>query len=131
MDRNRFELLLDAYGADMRRWPANERAAAASFAAQEGAAEALLEARQLDAALDAVLGQEAPSSELSARILARRPQGWPLDRRALMALAACAVLGLLLGFGGGQLAPAPDNQGAAFFAMAFEAPPAFAIEDEG
>ena len=29
------------------------------------------------------------------------------DRRAMLALAACAVFGVVLGYGGGLLAPAP------------------------
>lgn len=124
MDRTRFETLLDAYGADFSRWPAHERAAAAVFAAQNGAevAAALDEARRLDAALEQA--RAVPdTSALAARVLAMAPkraaQGF--DRRALMALAACAVFGMLVGYGGGLLAPPPIEDDA-YFAMAFEAP---------
>lgn len=131
MDRERFEALLDAYGADFHRWPAETRAAAASYAAQSADAAALLdEARKLDAVLDTARATPAPSPDLVARILAQapRPQRAAFDRRAMFALAACAVFGVVLGYGGGLLAPpAPEDD--SYFAMAFEAP--FAFEDEG
>ncbi|MBL8545651.1 MAG: hypothetical protein JNL81_04260 [Hyphomonadaceae bacterium] len=131
MDRERFVALLDAYGADFRRWPAEARAAAAAFAAQNADVEALLaEARGLDAVLGLVRDQGAPSGELTARILSRIPrtQRPAFDRRALFALAACAVFGVVLGYGGGLLAPTPTEDDV-YFSMAFEAPSAF--EDEG
>ncbi|MGD9979845.1 MAG: hypothetical protein AB7H66_15515 [Hyphomonadaceae bacterium] len=130
MDRERFEHLLDAYGADFRRWPAETRAAAAAYAAQNAdAAAPIAEARALDERLDAVRAAPAPSPALAARILAQAPRvARAFDRRAVMALAACAVFGLLLGYGGGLLAPAPLEDDA-YFTMAFEAP--FAFEDEG
>ena len=131
MDRERFAYLLDAYGGDFDRWPAEARASAAAFAAQDAEAAALLsEARALDAALDAGRESVAPSPGLAARILAQAPQLQPrgFDRRALIALAACAVFGVVLGYGGGLLAPAPAEDDA-YFIMAFEAP--FGLEDEG
>lgn len=131
MDRERFEALLDAYGADFRRWPAEMRAAAATYAAQNADAVALLEeARKLDAALDMVRAVPALSADLAARILAQAPQAprAAFDRRTMFALAACAVFGVVLGYGGGLLAPsAPEDD--SYFTMAFEAPLAF--EDEG
>lgn len=131
MDRERFVRLLDAYGADFRRWPAETRAAAATFAAQDADAAALLaEARKLDAVLDTGRDNTQPSADLAARILAQAPrvQRPAFDRRAMLALAACAVFGVVLGYGGGLLAPAPMEDDA-YFSMAFEAPAAF--EDEG
>lgn len=131
MDRERFVALLDAYGADFRRWPAETRALAAAYAAQDTEAAALVsEARQLDAALDAGRTDSAPSAGLVSRILAQAPrvQRPAFDRRAMFALAACAVFGVVLGYGGGLLAPPPAEDDA-YFAMAFEAPLAF--EDEG
>ncbi|MGD9966953.1 MAG: hypothetical protein AB7T59_10560 [Hyphomonadaceae bacterium] len=130
MDRERFDQLLEAYGADFRRWPADARGAAVAFAAQHPETASLLEeARGLDRALDASLGDVAPSPDLTARILARAPRrARTFDRRALLALAACAAFGMVLGFGGGLLAPAPIED-ESFFSMAFEAP--FALEDEG
>lgn len=131
MDRERFANLLDAYGADFRRWPAEARAQAAAYAAQNADAAALIaEARTLDAVLDAARDGLRPSADLAARILASAPrvQRPGFDRRAMFALAACAVFGVLIGYGGGMLAPAPVEDDS-YFSMAFEAPSAF--EDEG
>lgn len=131
MDRERFAELLDAYGADFRRWPSEASAGAAAFVAEDAQAAALVaEARKLDAMLDLARDTGAPSAELSERILAFAPrvQRPAFDRRAMFALAACAVFGVVLGYGGGLLAPAPLDDDA-YFSMAFEAPSAF--EDEG
>lgn len=134
MDRERFQHLLDAYGADFRRWPDGERAAAAAFALQYGRdMPELAEARALDQALELGRG-EAPAypEALAARILAKAPQApnWALDRRAMFALAACAVFGVVLGFGGGMFAPPAVDQ-EAYYAMALEGPAVFAFGDEG
>lgn len=131
MDRERFATLLDAYGSDFRRWPADTRAAAAAYSAQNADAAALLaEARKLDAVLESARENAQPSADLAARILASAPQAQrpAFDRRAMFALAACAVFGVLIGYGGGLLAPAPVEDDS-YFSMAFEAPSAF--EDEG
>ena len=130
MDRERFDHLLAAYGGDFRRWPEEDRAAAAAFAAKNpDMAASLKEAHALDRALDQARGELVDTSALAARLLAQAPRQAPwLDRRAMLALAACAVFGLVLGYGGGRLAPAADADDA-FFAAAFEAP--FAIGDEG
>jgi len=131
MDRERFANLLDAYGADFRRWPADARAAAAVFAAQDAEAVALVaEARRLDTVLESARGEAPVSHDLAARILAGAPhaQRPAFDRRAFLALAACAVFGVVIGYGGGMLAPAPTEDDS-YFSMAFEAPSAF--EDEG
>lgn len=130
MDRERFAYLLDAYGADFRRWPAEVRAQAAAFAAQDAEAAALIgEARKLDAVLDGARDEAGPSADLAARILAAAPRAQrpAFDRRAMLALAACAVFGVLIGYGGGLLAPAPAEDDS-YFSMAFEAP---SFEDEG
>ena len=129
MDRARFQVLLDAYGADVGRWPAEECAAAEAFMAQHGAdlRDAHREAREIDAMLAHALITSG-SAALTARILAAAPQRVEgFDRRALLALAACAVFGVVLGYGGGLLAPAPLEDDS-YFAMAFEAPMA---GDEG
>ncbi len=131
MDRERFAHLLDAYGGDFNRWPPEARALAARFAAQDAQAAAMLAAAlSLDTALDAGRESVTPSPDLAARILAQAPrrQRGALDRRALIALAACAVFGVVLGSGGCLLAPAPEEDDA-YFTMAFEAPCGF--EDEG
>ncbi|MEZ5957945.1 MAG: hypothetical protein R3C27_12120 [Hyphomonadaceae bacterium] len=131
MDRERFASLLDAYGAEFRRWPAETRADAAAFAAQDAEAAALMaDARRLDAVLDAARETVAPSSDLAGRILAFAPRVLrpAFDRRAMLALAACAVFGVVIGYGGGLMAP-PPLEDDTYFSMAFEAPLMF--EDEG
>ena len=132
MDRTRFDQLLEAYGADFMRWPASERAAGAAYAAAhaEEVAEVVRQARALDAALDAMREAAPDVSAVSARVLAAAPRSQAgFDRRAGWALAACAVFGVLLGYGGGMLAPASaaDDE---YFSIAFEAPFA-APGDEG
>ena len=125
MDRTRFEHLLSAYGGDFRRWPNHERAPAVAFAAQAGEAIAPLlgGARALDAVLDQARVIDGDSAALAARILAAvpKPQRRAMDMRAVMALAACAVFGVALGYGGGLLAP-PADGAEDYFAMAFETP---------
>jgi hypothetical protein len=127
MDRERFEVLLDAYGADFQRWPADARAAGEAFAAANGDAAALLrDAATLDRALD--LAADTPdASALASRILASAPRRRAaFDTRAALALAACAVFGIVLGYGGGMLAPLAD-QDDGYFTAAFEAP----FDDDG
>jgi hypothetical protein len=127
MDRERFEVLLDAYGTDFRRWPANARAAGEAFAAQDaGAAASLREAQALDRALDLV-ANTPNTSALVSRILAAAPRRRAgFETRAALALAACAVFGIVLGYGGGMLAPLAD-QDDGYFTAAFEAP----FDDDG
>jgi hypothetical protein len=131
MDRERFEQLLAAYGADIRRWPEDERAGAEALAAAhaDDLAAALAEARALDDALDLAREPAADAPLLAKRVLrsAPHPQLWALDRRAAVALAACAAFGVVIGYGGGLLAP-PTDRDDAYFAMVFEA---FGAEDEG
>jgi hypothetical protein len=83
MDRERFAALVDAFGADFRRWPEAERDAARAFrAAQPAVCEALLaEAAGLDAALDEIAALQ-PSAALRERILASAPR----TRRPLISL---------------------------------------------
>ncbi|MBX3430769.1 MAG: hypothetical protein KF779_14390 [Hyphomonadaceae bacterium] len=132
MNRERFAELLAAYGADFRRWPAETRADAATFAAQDAEASALIaEARELDSLLDEARSMPTPSADLAERILASAPrmQRPSFDRRAVLALAACAVFGVVIGYSGGLLAPPAVAEDDGYFSMAFEAPTAF--EDEG
>lgn len=123
MDRARFEALLAAYGADVNRWPDGERADAQAFVVAHGdkVDDARQEAREIDAMLAHASGTPNTNA-LAARILAAAPRRAEVfDRRALLALAACAVFGVVLGYGGGLLAPAPLEDDS-YFAMAFEAP---------
>ena len=123
MNRERFEQIVAAYGADSRRWPEAERAQAEAFAAATPDAAALVAD---EAGLDRVLDQAArtpDTSTLAARILAQaRAHGVrAFDTRAIIALAACAVFGVIIGYGGGQFAPVSDADDY-YFSAAFEAP---------
>ena len=113
MNIQRFRQLLDAYGAAPARWPESERSAAQALLERSA------EARQLAAQaarLDELLNHaEAPKRVLGPAALAERiastpqirssPQqktewrlaiGWP----RLMALAAAAVAGFVVGWSG-------------------------------
>ena len=105
----RFRAIIDAYGAEPRRWPEAERAAAQAFAERHSQAVAawLDEARGLDAMLD-LLAEPVPADvveDLHYRAMARftlpqapRPRAVPVIWAGL-GLAAClagAVLGVNL-----------------------------------
>lgn len=131
MDRERFKHLLEAYGADFARWPAEERQAGEAYAAAHADEFAVSRAdeRALDALLNAHRAPDAGAPELlTARILAAHKRQRAVDWRAVAALAACAVFGVLIGYGGGLMAPVADDE-AVYFEAAFEAP--FAALDEG
>ncbi|TIL97339.1 MAG: hypothetical protein E5Y74_36570, partial [Mesorhizobium sp.] len=68
MDARRFAVLAQAYGGDLRRWPAAERMAGTVFAAS-GAGKAILrQAGTLDALLDSYR-VDAPDKALHGSIL--------------------------------------------------------------
>ncbi|NWG53629.1 MAG: hypothetical protein HXY28_07925 [Hydrogenophilaceae bacterium] len=111
MDQKRFAAIVAAYGADPRRWPDAERADAQTFAAAhaEASAPLLAQARALDQALEGA-PIHAPSDLLTARVMAAHRAGLRAGlihgpRRAALSLAACAAMGVLIGFGGARLAP--------------------------
>ncbi len=105
MTRERFEVLAEAYGGDVARWPAEERETAALLMAAEPAFTRGVLARSgdLDAALDA--WRPAPVSHaLRERIIAQapRPRGFSLRNWAWRAglgagLAAACAAGLVVG----------------------------------
>lgn len=120
MNRTRLDQIIASYGADPRRWPEAERAEALALVDREGVD--LTDARALDALLDLTPAPAAPGDLLQARILRARPTvrrapaaGW--------ALAACMVMGILVGYGAGLQAPADASAEDmdAIIAMAFEA----------
>ncbi len=76
LDATRFQRVLDVYGADPRRWPHAERAAAQAYrAVRPHEAEPLIaDAAALDALLAAAPSQQ-PSAALMGAILAAAPQG--------------------------------------------------------
>jgi hypothetical protein len=100
----RFEALLDAYGAEPRRWPADRRAASESLLARSPEAQALhAAARRLDGLLDAAAVEPAPA-HLIGRVLAAAPKpaaargGWIAGLfKPAAGIALAAVLGLGLG----------------------------------
>lgn len=102
MDATRFEAIVEAYGAEPRRWPEAERAAAEAFARTDAGQRALAEARALDAALDSAADAEPVSLALRRNLLAQAPKSRALQWRAVAALAACAVFGVVAGAGGAQ-----------------------------
>ena len=102
MDRTRFSAIVEAYGAEPRRWPAVERDAAAAFVAEDPGVEAdLADARRLEHWLDANVTPE-PSAASRRRIVEAAPRGaswrWALNWWAPGAgLAAAAVAGVVAG----------------------------------
>jgi len=113
MTAERFLALVAAWGADPRRWPADERAAAEAFAAArpDVARPALAEADAVDAVLhasrvpapSAALRERVAASAVEAGLRARRDGRRWLDRLGLVlgagwAAAACAgvAAGVLL-----------------------------------
>lgn len=74
MTMGRLTELLAAYGADPRRWPADERPAAEAMLAASADARALAEReRELDLMLDAAPDAEVPAA-LIERLVAARPR---------------------------------------------------------
>ena len=101
----RLQTLAEAYGGDLRRWPADQRAFAESLVAADPAARVLLdEAAALDALLDAS-PSVAPSADLTARVLRAAPgaRAKSRPRRAVWFLgagwAAAACAGVVAGVG--------------------------------
>jgi hypothetical protein len=101
MSRDRFEEIVAAYGADPRRWPEGERAAAEAFGRADPVAARLLDEEW---ALDSLLLGHAvadPSAALTARILTRRPQTARWTRARLwwsaLALGLAGASGVVAG----------------------------------
>lgn len=113
--------ILEAYGADAARWPEAERdgVLAALASGDEDVAAALAQARALDAALALDQSETQRNDLLAARIMRAAPASLVKPRAApLAALAACAALGVALGFGGARFA-APEGVAEAALAAAF------------
>jgi hypothetical protein len=101
MTAERFAQIVEAYGAEPRRWPAGERAEAEAFmlADPEAAGPALQTAHGFDLTLDAYVAPLA-APDLSARILRALPgnDNWRRWRAPLAAgLAAACAAGVLVG----------------------------------
>lgn len=113
MNIERFAQLAEAFGGDLRRWPASERIEAEAFLASDRGAAALLDdARTLDLMLDA-WGQPQIAPALRDRVLSTAPRErrstspWALAAPWLRGagLAAACAAGVVVG---GTLA-ARDN----------------------
>jgi hypothetical protein len=110
LDLAGFERLLDAWGADLTRWPAEERhLAEVLLRDSEAARTAQAAARRFEALLDSARVPE-PALDLAARIVSalpvkqsrRRAAAWPFATPLVPALgwAAAAALGLFVGSSG-------------------------------
>lgn len=109
MELIRLKEIIEAYGAEPARWPADERAPAQALLRRSAEARGLQDdARRLDRALDLMPGISA-SPGLAGRILGATPASrgawalwrivWPFERpwRPVAAWASAAAFGLLLG----------------------------------
>jgi hypothetical protein len=105
MTPERFHQIVDAYGADPRRWPSHERAAAQAWARlnREQADAVLADAAGLDAFL-AADKVDPPGVALQQRVIASAPVRQPRQpatrRRLWWSGAAVAGVGLLGGVAG-------------------------------
>ncbi|MDO1581383.1 hypothetical protein [Rhizobium oryzicola] len=93
-----FRALLDAYGANARRWPAEQRDAAAAFQATEAGQALAAEAAKLDALL-ARYQPPGPSSALTGRILESAGRRVTLRRRLQRWFVGAGLIGV--GLAGG------------------------------
>ena len=102
--------IIDACGADPRRWPAAERSVVLAFAADPRLVAALAAARDLDASLDDWAAADAAPMAFDVASITRQPQQGPARMQPAGAwrgwltggaLAAAAMAGLIV------LAPAP------------------------
>ncbi|UCH73811.1 MAG: hypothetical protein JSU82_16040 [Rhodospirillales bacterium] len=140
MDEARLAVILEAYGADSRRWPEDERAAARALLAGSAEARALRDAAEaLDTLLD-VPAPPAPSPELMAAILAaaERPSWrqwlvdlWPIGPiwQPASAFAAAIVLGIAIGVGAPDLVLPNGGDALITEAESLAFGPAFIAED--
>ncbi|MEQ8405676.1 MAG: hypothetical protein RKE49_11305 [Oceanicaulis sp.] len=129
MTLTRFKALCEAYGGDLRRWPATERADAEALSAQSAEArDVLAEAALLDAALSQARSP-APSPELSRRVAESAPGPSGAPSWAAVAAAAALMVGLGAGWlsAGGEQTSEADLYAEAFGAL--DAPSYDFLED--
>lgn len=103
MNHGRFRQLAETYGADLRRWPVDERAAAIAFMERSPteAQAALTEALALDDALDRFV-VAAPDTKLNDHIFRSAPMARAAWRRTRIwwhgaGLAGLGIAGALAG----------------------------------
>ena len=140
MNEARLAAILEAYGADPRRWPEAEQAAALALLSRSAEARALKdEAAALDTLLD-VPQAPIPSPELKAAILAaaERPSWrqwladlWPIGPvwQPASAFAAAIVLGIAIGVGAPELVLPNGGEALITEAESLAFGPAFIAED--
>jgi hypothetical protein len=97
MDLNRFQACAAAYGADRRRWPAQDAALYDRLAATAEGAAILAEAQRTDRFLDA-FEAGAPGAALAQRVAATPLPSWRSLWLPAAAFAASAALGFVVGF---------------------------------
>jgi hypothetical protein len=96
MDLNRFETILEAYGAEPAHWPLAERAAALDLAKTQLAAAMLADARDLDSLL-AAERSVSPTAAVRVRVRVAAPGAGAGRWRRLAGLAGAAgLVGALL-----------------------------------
>lgn len=121
MNRERFDSIVDAYGARPDRWPEAEREAAEAYLqAHPEARVALDAAAELDGLIKSAAIAPQPSEMLSARLLRAAPARAVLDN--WHRVAAAAALTLFLGIGGGYFGGGflPDATSDAAYDIAFD-----------
>lgn len=121
MNQQRFEQLLDAYGADPDRWPEAERAAALDWCRDNpGAQNALDMASELDGLIAPAALSPRPSDMLMARLARAVPAPAMFDD--WKHVAAAAALALAVGIGGGYFGGAfvPASESDDFYEIAFD-----------
>lgn len=117
MNALRFVQIVESYGANSARWPADEREAALEFASRHPTGQMLMdEASQLDELLSTVM-PPTPSELLRARILKKAGESAPEykpanDRLPFRALAATLLVSACIGFlSRGFILPSSNPQG--------------------
>jgi hypothetical protein len=146
MNRERMTAILEAYGAESTRWPEAERVAALTWV--ETHPEEFAAIAKAEVVLDELLALDDRDSggdaALVARVLAAAPGGGNGDNvlrpvfgrraapadfwRQATALAACAVLGLAIGFANAPAQDDASNEMDAAFSAAFQMPGADLVD---
>ncbi len=105
MTEERFLQIVEAYGTDPARWPADERVEAETFARKHAEqAEAVMAAEgALDDLLDQLIVPARDNMLLERRLLARLPVPAISRWMAPTAVAAALLVGIGLGFASGAL----------------------------
>ena len=121
MDNDRFNAILEAYGADPARWPDAERERATAFLqADSGAKAAFDHAAELDAMIAPAAIAPVASDMLTARLLRSvpRPEIFGDWKHVAAAAALALVVGLGGGYASGALVPVSDDE--AYYEIAFD-----------